>query len=356
MSNDAPTVLYVTYRGEASDQSEASSATLNQNVDVIDQHGFVATQVLDTNLPDDVGLDELRGLCFGPDGYMWVVSGARATSLILRFNAVPVNGVHQYHDKVASPALLDSTNHPFDVAFNPETGDWFVSNQDTNVAAGPFPPEPVAPPFPLAPYLKQTYPSATFWNGTFVASAKPVGPTHDPPIQLVPTPQGLDAELKPARHSVRGVAHDGRLLYVADEQADAVKAYDSCGRLAWAFPQDAELDIISEPVHLLLAEGGLLIGSSGTGSVVYVHPAGGAPDAVVVRRVLATEIDSLSGLAVDAAHTLYVASRKARQVYSVPDATSLEGDGLPTPQPWSKKLNDEPEFIVVAPEATAAAW
>ncbi|HET7048525.1 MAG TPA: hypothetical protein VFI54_09690 [Solirubrobacteraceae bacterium] len=350
MGADAvPTMLYVSYRGEQKG-GDASPEPPQQNLDVIDQQGYVGQNVLQTALPPGIALDELRGICFGADGYLWVASAAKTTSLILRFQAhASGDGVHEYKDCVASTQLLDAVDHPFDIAFQPGTENWFVSNQDTNVVAGPFPAKPLQPPFPLATYLKQTYPNGTFWEGTLIASACEVPVKHAPTIQTVPTPQGLDGEFsKKTRHSVRGLAHDGRLLYVADEQAGQVKGYDMTGKLAWTFPGAGDGVSVSEPVHLLLAGAGLLVGSSGTEEVIHVTPAGAA---TTTATVLAQGVKGLSGLAVDAQGTLYAASRTDQQVYFVPGAIPPEsGAGaLPPPQPWGKKLDDEPEFIVPAP-------
>ena len=114
-----PTMLYVSYRGEQ-DAADASPEPPQQNLDVVDQQGYAAQNVLQTALPPGTALDELRGICFGADGYLWVASAAKTTSLILRFQAhANDDGVHEYKDCVASAQLLDAVNHPFDIAFQP---------------------------------------------------------------------------------------------------------------------------------------------------------------------------------------------------------------------------------------------
>ena len=300
------------------------------------------------------GLKELRAVSFAPDGYLWVVSGSKSTSQVLRFQATRgPQGQHAFVDVVASVDALASMNHPFDIAFDPSGSGWFVSCQDTNLVVGPFamPQPPPAPPPAtpmLAAYLQTTYPSGGFCPGTFVASAaKSLAACQS---RLVPAPQGLACAFGDSRqNSVRGLAHDGTLLYVADEVANEIKGYDRNGRLQWQFTGGSGTSRISGPVHLLVAAGGMFIGSGGTGAIVYTPlPAG--PAAVVV----ASGINQLSGIALDAAGTVYFGSRNDKRIYSVPfDGAGPGAAPSGNPKTYGPKLPDAPEFITIAPPQAA---
>src|SRR5690349_17829635 len=92
--------LYVSYHGEAHSSAEAVPG--GNNLDVIDSNPVapVATNVLGELTPP-AALAELRAVTFGPDGLLWIVSGSRATSQILRFTAtMNDNGVHDFVDLV----------------------------------------------------------------------------------------------------------------------------------------------------------------------------------------------------------------------------------------------------------------
>lgn len=316
------------------------------NVDVINDQSFVAEDVLDPNgLPAGVELAELRGLCFAPDGLLWVVSGRKTVNQVLRFEGQPrADGLHHFVDAALTQHDLNSIAHPFDIAFNPTTGHWFVSNQDTNVVTGPLHEPP--PPYDksAARYLVENYP-LPFADRTFVDSAV-CAPGLPPAVTLVPAPQGLEGEFNHTRHSVRGLAHDGTYLYVADEQAGKVKAYDSSGKLVWRFPEGASLQ---DPVHLLLTGDGLYIGTGGTdpygGLVTYVKPLGSD------SHIVAMQIDQLSGMTIDDQKTLYVASRRQQQAYTAGQVQgTMDAGGMPPPTPYGPKLRDEPEFIVWRPD------
>jgi DNA-binding beta-propeller fold protein YncE len=348
MTPDPPSqALYVSYHGEKESSGEAVPA--GNNLDVINSNpvGPVATNVLGEVTPP-AALAELRAVTFGPDGLLWVVSGAGATSQILRFTAtMNDNGVHDFVDVVDGGSHLASISHPFDIAFDPSGATWFVSNQNTNVVVGPLAvtaakTRPETPAF--AQYLNAHYPAGGFCPGTFVASASKALVTCQ--SQLVPHPQGLrclfDGDQK---NSVRGLAHDGRLLYVADEVANEVKGYDASGQLVWQFTGDANSGSVEDPVHLLLARSGLFVGSSGNGNIIFTQPSGGQDSVVVAEGV-----KKLSGLAIDAAGTLYYASRHHQQVYALnlppgPVTAKASEKG----QAYGPHLEQAPEFITCAP-------
>lgn len=344
----------MSYHGETdpSDSAPTPNTKATANLDLIDAHDFVLQNVLGGVTPP-AKLDELRAVAFGPDGLLWVVSGAAKTSQILRFSAD--GDTHCYVDTIESIDQLASISHPFDIAFHPTEPQWFVSNQDTNIVVGPL--AGAKPPLPtpsVAKYLRDTYPKAHFCPGTFVASAvKAPGQCdkHHVPTP-VPNPQGLEGEFtNKTRHSVRGLAHDDKWLYVADEAADKVKAYDADGRLVWDFDGKHGNSPIKRPVHLLLGRNGLFVGSSGTGTIVFARPPDRADSHVVV-----TDVVELSGMALDVTgETLYYASRSAKQVYcvSLGPGGAVSGDAL-SGKPYGPPLPQPPEFITCAPAASRA--
>lgn len=334
-------VLYVTYHGQTDNGSGegAVAAKATANVDMIDKLGFRARDVLDPNVPDDVSLKELRAVVFGPDGDLWVVSGAATSSQILRFDGTLSDGHHQFLNIVTSKEHLAAVDHPFDLVFPPGDNMWFVSNQDTNVVAGPLPMANIPPAPDAAAYLVEHYPGSKFLPGTFVASAVQPPNVTEP---VVPAPQGLEGIFtQTANHSVRGLAHDGKLLYVADEVANEVKGYDAAGQLCWAFAGQDGITI-QAPVHLLHAGDGLFIGSAGNGSIVFLRPFDGTDP-----KIAADGIKQLSGIALDASGTLYYGSRKDLQVYAVPFNDNAETTAAPAP--YGPHLPQAPEFVVCAP-------
>lgn len=358
-------MLYVTYAGgEAKPTPDALAGKPRNNVDLIKHDRTVVPDVLDTSsLPPGAKLLELRGITFGPDGRLWVVSGAQATSQILRFDGKLVNDKHAFVDVIASgtehrppssAAAYEAIVHPFAIVFPPDSSAWFVSSQDTNVVTGPLPevPTPGLIP-PVASYLTSTYPNGAFLGATFVASS--CGNLDGSPIETQPVPpqQGLETGFEQGvckdhphkrgklTHSVRGLAHDGELLYVADEPGNQVKAYEPSGKLAWAWPPSRTPTPpvrLAAPVHLLYDGGKLTIGSSGTDSVVELDLPGRA------WTVRASDIKTISGLAYDEKGRLYVASRKHKKVYSVEP-------GSTTPKEFVS-LEDEPEFLLHVSDST----
>jgi hypothetical protein len=323
--------FYVSYHG--------GPAPGVNNVDLVDENGPVTKNVLATKLPKHVTLDELRGLAFGPDGALWVVSGGQSASQILRFEAKPgKSGVHAFIDLVAEFDTLRAIVHPFDLAFGPGSTDWYVSNQDTNVVAGPLPatfPNPRFAPA-VSQYLQAQYPSGCFLYGTFVASSE--GGLEGYPTMAVPPPEGLATGYSKGKlsHSVRGLAHDADRLYVADEAANQVKGYDATGALDWQFPNPVDTTVVDSPVHLLLDGADLLIGSSGgTSQVVRVDIASSTvKDTTPAPSVSGIAFDSTSG-------TLYAGNRIGCRIFSGTEGTALTA--------WGKRLTDEPEFILPAP-------
>jgi outer membrane protein assembly factor BamB len=124
---------------------------------------------------------------------------------------------------------------------------------------------------------------------------------------------------------VRGLAHDGARLYVADEAGNAVKGYNAAsGELEWRFHTPA-------PVHLLLDGSDLLVGSGD--EVIRVEIGNGKPK-------MTTPVKSVSGIALGSDGMLYAAQRTKNRVVAGAEGGNLERFG--------PKLKDEPEFILLA--------
>jgi hypothetical protein len=318
-------VLYVSYHGGASHPGT--------NVDLIDERDYVARNVLDTaGLPDGVPFEMLRGIRYGPDGALWVANAHKHGGEILRFAAECTDGKHRFLGIAASTCKVKALVHPYDFAFIPGAQRWFVSSQNTNVVTGSLAvdgPGPLA----IAPALRKEHPETQFLPGTFVASAAVGlgGPE-------VPPPAGLCAKGEPdeLKHSVRGLAHNGTWLFVADEAADQVKAYDVRGKLVWCFPDPADGHKLRAPVQLVLdGERHLLVGSSDNDEIVRVKIGGHAHEQVA-------KVKSVSGIALDeTTGTIYAASRRKNVVmYGQPGSTLV---------PYGPaELADEPEFVLIA--------
>lgn len=291
-------------------------------------------------------LQELRGFMTA-GGALYVVNGYKNYSQVLAYDA-DAGGGYAFNEIFASKDTIDSVLHPYDLTFD-AAGNWYLSSQDTNVVTGLA---GANIPLPVASYLQSQFPPpGAFMAGTIVASsvgALPGTPTPPPPD--VPAPQGLavsftdDTDTRVA-NSVRGVLYHGGSLYVSDEPANAVKAYDlSTGELqGWIAGEN-----LSAPVQLLLDASGavLYIGSSGNDSVVTYDLSQGAPSgAVAPATFIDGEVKHVSGMAFDADGNFYAAERKAKKIRKFPADGSGKGEDFITDLP------DEPEFILYVPKS-----
>jgi hypothetical protein len=291
------------------------------NIHVFSTDGQHLRKALNSDsLPPGVGLRELRGFTFGPDGGLYVVNAFQDASQILRFDGKldkdeqhVFRDVFVQYDAVHNPGL----KHPFNIVFDTH-GDLYVTSQDTSLTLRYFGPgskegQP-ATPMPLPPALKSAT-SDRLSPGTFCASAKQV-------------PNGLVV--------VREALFAKGLLYIADRDADCVKKFDST--TATYRGEIAANGLIDKPIHLLISGHILYIGNRGNESIVtcdltnekvtsYIQPQAGG-------------LKNPAGMAFGGDGYLYVASRGTRQIlrYRLADA-------LPDKRPFIDGLQDDPEFI-----------
>jgi hypothetical protein len=277
---------------------------------------------------------ELRGIGFGPDGYLYVVNGYKKYSQILRYEGKPCEGCHCFVDVFASKHTVDALIHPFSFAFDP-FGYCYVTSQDTNVTTRL---SQAGRPKPIAPYLAQTYPHNQLLDGTFVASSSgrlPEVPSASPGVE---PPQGLEVTVESGKvsHSVRDVLIYSDRLFVADEPGNAVKIYDRrSGELAAKIADD---NLLAAPVHLLARKDNIYIGSTGTKAVLRYAIASGTLHKFIEG------LESPSGMTFGRDGCFYVESRKDRCVLKYDEKGNYIDKLI-------KDLPDEPEFLLHVPDA-----
>ena len=285
-------------------------------------------------------LSELRGIHVVPNGYLWVASGGKRASAILCFQRsgsglawTGVSTVIEYAGK-ESPLL-----HPFDFTFDGQ-GFCYVSNQDTNTVARLKVSSDYTKATPAS--LPSTLPIGWFFDGTFVASSCGSLPSVHA-TQPVPLEAGLSVTVQRVHgrpkvtNSVRGVLTINGYLYVADEPEGVVKVYSLDGTYR------GHSTHVKSPVHLLYTSGGLCV-SSGS-SIQYASLDPRSPASLAFKAVPSVNIDSVSGMAVDGAGTMYVGSRKANTCWTLRGFSPTTGPTHP-PAQWPAKLPDNPEFLM----------
>lgn len=327
-------MLFITFHG-------GGSPGIN-TVYAYDDLGNLLCDDVAKGAPGDL-FESLRGLgLVSPSrDVLWVASGGKSDSGILAF--VGSGYDYAYKSTVAQFSSLSALWHPFDFTSDGD-GNFYVSNQDTNVVAR----LQVASDYlsataaPLAPALPA---GGTFLPGTFVASSN-----GDLPGVTATTPVSLDAGLAvlldctppqapiacKVANSVRGVLWVNGLLYVADEVAPAVKLYDASGRYL------TKSDAGDGPVHLVVNDGVLYTASGDHLMYADVDGAG----AIDFQQVKGLDVKDLSGMAFGASSDLFVASRKGKTVYKYANfsPTSPPKQAVKT---WS--VPDEPEFLLYVP-------
>jgi sugar lactone lactonase YvrE len=325
--------FYVSFSGE-------STTGPITNVYALSPDGMVLSEAaLD---PAKAPYHELRGMAFGPDGNFYVAQAYKKASAILRFAGAPDNGASSlkflaaFVTPVASPGL----SHPYQPIFGGD-GNLFVSSQDTNVVTAFYGPKnaPSGKPMPNAHHLQKNYPSAIFYPGTFVPafSAKPGAPSFTPvpvadggltfkddaiPPAAPSAPPADSSEKSGGTHSVRGLAFDDdQNLYVADEGADRVAAFDAHGKLIGVITGPRR-HALKAPVALCFApnigsKGTLFIGSPGNRSL-FLYDVSGVTKGDFVAKALIDGSDNLkklSGIALDSDGNIYTCARESNSIH-----------------------------------------
>ncbi|MCE7990383.1 MAG: hypothetical protein HEP71_00325 [Roseivirga sp.] len=284
-------------------------------------------------LPDIPERQELRG--FAVQGSkLYVVDAYKKLNQLLAYDlsglkkSPPANG-----SVLASGETINSVFHPFDLAFD-GNGNIYLSSQDSNVVTRMTLQGTAQH---VASYLTGQYPNGGFLSGTFIASdTGKLDGISSPYPPNVPSRQGLSVSVTDGevQNSVRGVLVNGDYLYVADEVANSVNAYNlSDGSLIGYLASDS----MSSPVHLKANNNQLYIGA---GSSIFSYDlSNGAPEGEVAPDVFIDGgLHHASGMAFDSLGNFYVAQRKKKNVLQYDSSGTLIGEVL-------TGLNDNPEFI-----------
>ncbi len=298
-------------------------------------------------------LKELRGMTFGPNGYLYIVSGDKSTSQVLVYTGSgDSDNAYSFIGIYADPSVSNGVTHPFAVTFD-SSGNGYISSQDTNVVTAVTPPSAQQSPYPKAtPLSVATYLTGlglgTFLDGTFVASCYGALDGVNPAPPNVSQPQGLDVDppTGPASHSVRDVMVIGDLLYVADEPGNSIKTYALApGSTQGQLQGQITASNLQGPVHLLESGGTLYI--SGSDCILACDLATGT-----VTTFL-SGLKSPAGMAFDDSGNFFFADRTGNAIYQSAYDASTKTYGTPTVfiPSYDKKhapdgLKDSPEFLV----------
>jgi len=323
---------YITFHGGDSPEQDPPSKGESgaerfrawNNIHVFGLDGTPLGKALDTHsLPEKVDLRELRGFAFGPDGDLYVANAYKDASQVLRFAGQPgPGGKHPFREVYAerhgaNPGL----DHPFDVAFGPDSH-LYVASQDTNIVGRYYGPHEIEG----KPGTPMPHPEALQDADT----------KHLLPGTFIPSQEHAHRGLNAVRGAIFGP--DGN-LYVADRDADSIKRYD--GR-SGEFQREYRHQHLAKPVHLAFRvhDGALLAGSRDGNAVFAVDPETGALTTLIESG--AGGLRAPAGMAFGPDGSLYVSSRETRQILRF-DATT----GKPDSTPFIDDLEDYPEFIAL---------
>src|ERR1022692_3083321 len=85
-------------------------------------------------------LDELRGMTFGPNGYLYVANGYKNANQVLVYSGSgDSDNAYAFIGVYVDSGVSDGVAHPFAVAFD-SGNNGYVSSQDTNVVTAVGPP------------------------------------------------------------------------------------------------------------------------------------------------------------------------------------------------------------------------
>lgn len=359
--------IYVSYSGETGSKVP--------NVGALSSDGTYLGLVLSGGGP----YDELRGLAIDGSGRLYVANAYKKGSAVDVFSAtINEDGFSRdYLGTLITPKSSKALLHPYGVAFDGKT--LFVSSQDTNVVSsyaisGGGKKMPSAKNASVASYLEKLDPKGNFYAATFVASSQPVKVGKKTPPAVDPKDGGLSMEgfdpqtvatesdaadvadealsaKKQARHSVRGIAFDGKRLYVADQAANRVGVYGHKsgkfhGWVSAATDAGAEPNALDKPVGIAVSPSGIVyVGSPGNEAIFAYDPKKEELSLVISSTTgnlpsAADALEDLSGLSFTPDGTLIFGSRKQMQLY----ALDLSSGVLST---FGAQLPDAPECVLV---------
>jgi hypothetical protein len=298
--------FYVSFSGE-------SSTPINNVYALAPSGGSpVSTAVLGTNPSQP--FQELRGMAFGPDGNFYVAQAYKGASAIVQFSGTLASGswTRAFLEEFVTPATSAGLVHPYQPIFGPD-GNLYVSSQDSNIVStfyGPVNGGKSMPAWSLLP--------GTFYPGTFVpAFSAKVG---IPPNTSVPVDQGglTFVTTSSSTHSVRGLAFDtSGNLYVADEGNNRVSVFSPAGTFLGAITQSKN-HTISQPVAVCFdaATGTLYLASPGNQSLFTYDVSGVAKKDFDANFLVSdSNLDKLSGIALDLSGNIYTGNRKDNNIY-----------------------------------------
>jgi hypothetical protein len=323
------------------------------NVCAYDDNGNqLSSAVLDPGRKEK--LDELRGLYLVAGGAgLFVINGSKDTSNILYFTGSDTS--YGSPTEFASASTTSAINHPFAMAFD-GNGNWFVSNQDTNVVAtllaqsGQSPAKAAS----LGSYLDALYPTGTFLNGTLIASAVTGLPNVQSTTKVPKELGGLDAEIESGKtqHSVRDVQfytftfnqQTLALLFIVDEANQMVRVYDpSTGQ-----PLRCSNQLPASPTHLLINQSQNTL-YLGVGNQVFSSPIPNPYDPSAPAWVFAP-IAALSNLSGDVADMAFDSGGNFHVAIRTKNTVIKYNSSFGNPVPWSATMSDNPEFLLYIPD------
>lgn len=294
---------------------------------------------VETNVLQGAGSDlkdaELRGLAWAC-GHLYVANGSKHANTILRFKGsgtkYDFTNVFASREGSSSQSGIDSIFHPYALVFS-NAQYCYVVSQDTDVVSRLAVSDSTGKTGSAAPIPSGLPSGGTFFEGTFVACSQKQLPglTATTPVA---TPQGLavDIENGKVQHSVRDVLLAGALLYVCDEAAGVVKAYDvngNCNQVSNSVPS---------PAHLLLNNNQLYVSGGDT-----VMSAVLSSSSIKFAPVAGVDGKDASGMAFNAkGDKFFVADRKKNEVHSY-DVSST--GTFSNKKKIIDNMPDNPEFI-----------
>ncbi|HEV3040894.1 MAG TPA: hypothetical protein VHA33_24215 [Candidatus Angelobacter sp.] len=278
---------------------------------------------------------ELRGLAWAYN-HLYVANGRKDTNTVLRFKGsgtkYDFTNVFASREGGSGQSGIDSIFHPYALTFD-NAQYCYVSSQDTDVVSRLVISDSTGKTGSAAPIPSGLPAGGTFFSGTFVACSqgKLPGLSATTPVA---TPQGLEVEIENGKvqHSVRDVLLTGGLLYVCDEAASLVKAYDVNGNCKLVS------NSVPSPAHLLLNHGQLYVSG---GDAVMSAPLNSSS----IKFTAVADVDGkgASGMAFNAkGDKFFVADRKKNEVHSY----DVSSTGIfSNKKKIIKDMPDNPEFI-----------